>query len=244
MLTSTIKRNAFRVVATLAFAAAPAFASMIIVNNFSFETLPVGGLTFHDCGTVCSYSLATILIPIPGWSSTPSSTSGQFQPGGPTSAANVFFTSLPDGATSAFANTFGTMSQTIAGESVGLGTVYTLSVDIGHRGDATNVFMGGSADLMLGSTRCDAIGSDPGAGNWGIFTATCTGTSANAGLPIKIELQTIGQVGNTNVFGTGNFDNVRLDGSAPNGVPEPASFLLIGSALLALRAFRRRRPIA
>jgi hypothetical protein len=43
----------------------------------------------------------------------------------------------------------------------------------------------------------------------------------------------------------GNFDNVRMDGTAPDsGVPEPAAFLLTGPALLGLAAWKRRRPFA
>src|ERR1019366_8355895 len=99
MLTSTIKRNAFRVLATFAFAAAPAFASMIIVNNFSFE-LPLVSPLATSCGVGCSYEVAAIQ----DWGgSTGVSTAvsrGRLDPG--TTAG--WFTSLSAGPTSAWAN--------------------------------------------------------------------------------------------------------------------------------------------
>ena len=46
----------------LLFLASGAFAGSIPVANFSFETLPPGGLPF-GCGGTCAYSSG----PIPGW---------------------------------------------------------------------------------------------------------------------------------------------------------------------------------
>jgi PEP-CTERM motif len=229
MLTSTIKRNAFRVVATLAFAAAPAFASLIPITNFSFETLPAGGLpSTAGCPGGCVYAVAAI----PGWTNT--GVSGQMQP------SATQFTSLDLGPTSAFSND-GIISQTV-GTTVGTGTVYTLRVDIGQRLDSGS--FGGSADLLIGATALNggahfitASGSAPLAGRWSTFSASYTGLAADAGATMTIELRSVGLDAN-GANHQGNFDNVRLD------VPEPASFLLIGSALLALTAIRRRRPIA
>ena len=126
----------------------------------------------------------------------------------------------------------------------GVGTAYQLSVDIGQRKDSGS--SGGSADLLIGATLLNggahtifALGTAPTLGNWSTFTTpTYLGTAADAGATITIELKSVG-VDAQGLTHQGNFDNVRLD-----GVPEPASFLLIGSALLALKAFRRRRPIA
>jgi hypothetical protein len=229
MLTSTIKRNAFRVVATVAFAAAPAFASLIPITNPSFETLPGGGLTL-SCGTGCIDSTAAIF----GWTKTGIGPSGQVQPSLPFLAPDP-----SGGATSAFANGFGTMiSQPVA--TVGVGTVYTLLVDIGERGNGP-VGIGGSADLSIGGTVCGTctatlFSGTPSVGGWATYRAIYTGTALDATKSITIELR------NSDAAGLGlqgNFDSVSL-----TGVPEPASFLLIGSALLALKAFRRRRPIA
>src|ERR1035437_13605 len=222
MLTSTIKRNAFRVLATLAFAAAPAFASPIYVDNYSFETPPIGGFP-TNCGTGCNYSTAAI----PGWSGTAVS-AGQWQTGG------LYISADPAGGpTSAFVNDH-LISQTV-GPTVSAGLVYTLLVDIGLRTDGG---FGGTADLLINGHTYFATGTTPNPGNWSQFTATYTGLAADVGKPITIELRGQG-VDAQGVNHQGNFDNVQL-----SGVPEPASFLLIGSALLALKAFRRRRPIA
>jgi hypothetical protein len=222
MLTIRMKRNAFRVLATLAFAAAPAFASAIYVD--SFET--VGGLPF-SCGTGCSYSTA-----LPDWGGTATSL-GQMRPG----ITAGLFTTLSDGATSAWSNG-GTITQTL-NFVVGTGTVYTLLVDMGLRAD--NGSFESSADLKINGNIISALPvlGAPAPGGWATYKATYTGNAIDAAAlaHITIELKSVGVVGD--VTRQGNFDNVRLD-----GVPEPASFLLIGSALLALKAFRRRRPIA
>jgi hypothetical protein len=236
MLTSTIKRNAFRVVATLAFAAAPAFASLIPVNNYSFETYPL--LNGTGCTAPCAYDIGAI----PGWPAT-AGISGQMQPGGLAGTTpDALFLTLSDGVTSAYSNG-PTISQQV-GATVGVGTAYKLSVAIGQRLDSGSY--GGSADLLIGATALNggphtilAGGTAPDSGKWSTFTtATYFGSVADAGATITIELKSVG-VDAQGVTHQGNFDNVRLD-----GVPEPASFLLIGSALLALKAFRRRRPIA
>lgn len=232
MSTSTIKRNAFRVLATLAFAAAPAFASMIIVNNPSFETI-VGGLP-KDCGAPCIYSNTGA---ISGWSSTVvTGNGGQLQP---VVATGGYINQDAGSLTSAWANA-GMYYQPVDAV-IEVGTVYMLRVDIGQKTSAslTNQF-GGYADLLIGTTvggtRYAALGTAPTPGGWSTFTATYTGLAVDVGKSITIELQNIPVNG---VVYQANFDNVQLD-----EVPEPASFLLIGSALLALKAFRRRRPIA
>jgi len=239
MLSIEMKRNAFRVLATLAFAAAPAFASLIPVNNYSFENYPA--LNGVGCTSPCAYDTGAISY----WGGTPTINAplGQIQPGGPTGIIpDALFFTLSDQPTSAYSNGV-TISQTV-GATVGVGTAYTLSVAIGQRRDSGSY--GGSADLLIGATALNgnvahtilAVGTAPTLGNWSTFTTpTYWGTAADAGASITIELRSVGVEGI--VTHQGNFDNVQLD-----AVPEPASFLLIGSALLALKAFRRRRPIA
>jgi hypothetical protein len=125
------------------------------------------------------------------------------------------------------------ISQTV-GATVVLGEVYTLLVDIGWRFDAPFT---GTADLLINGLTYSATGTTPTRGTFGVFTAVYTGTSADAGLPITIELRSSGP--------QANFDNVRLDGTlGETGVPEPASLLLIAPALLALglRIKRTARP--
>jgi hypothetical protein len=211
MLTNEMKRNAFRVLATLALAAAPAFASPIFVNNYSFETLPAGGMT-TSCATGGCISGGPVAIP--GWTSTALSGQGQVQlvatpPGTPQ------WNSVPDSSTFAFSNG-PTIYQTVG--TVAAGHVYTLQVDVGER---IGFPVTGSIDLLINGNTYTGTGTPPTAGNWSNYIATYTGTTADAGQAIVIELHSSGaQAG---------FDNVRLDFA-----PEPASFLLIGPALLFL----------
>jgi hypothetical protein len=210
-----MKWNAVRVLATLALAAAPGFASPIFVANFSFENAPFG--TAGSCGTGCTKFVGTI----PDWTQTGGGAVGRLQSG-----TGVFFTSLSDGPTTAFVAT-NTISQTVG--TVHIGEVYTLLVDIGNRSDRPFL---GTADLLINGIPYAAGGSTPAEGTFNTWRATYTGLAADDGKSITIQLNASGD--------QGNFDNVRLDGT----VPEPASFLLIGPALLVLGALRRRRPNA
>ena len=229
MLTNTIKRNAFRVLATLAFAAAPAFANMILVNNPSFEQL--GGELTSGCSGACLIWVAPANGALPGgWNSTVQR-GGQLQPVG-----SPGYISKDFGDTGAWSND-GIYSQTVGAVAVVVGTPYMLRVDIGEKFGDTG--FGGSADLLIGGAACATCiagftSGPPAAGGWATYMVMYTGLAADAGKSITIELQNI----HSGVY-QANFDNVRMD-----TVPEPASFLLIGSALLALKAFRRRRPIA
>jgi hypothetical protein len=194
------------------------WANAITVNNFSFETLPPGGLPLA-CGVGCQYSLDVI----PGW--TNSGFSGQFQPG---AVPNTFFDTLDLGPTIGF--THGpTISQTVA-PSVALGVTYTLQVDIGERKD---IGSGASVDLLINGNRYFGSGAFV-FGGWSTFTATYTGRAADVGDPITIELN-VGGGG-----GQGDFDNVVLSDNL-NAVPEPASFGLLASAIAGFAVWYSRR---
>lgn len=218
VLTNNKKWKVFRGLAIFAVATAPAFASSIFVNNFSFES---SGALANGCGTGCTYSIGAIS----GWSNT--GTVGLFQPG--TTAG--MFTSLSDGATSAFTSP-GTLTQAV-NATVGAGTVYTLQVDLGYRLDYANLGQAftSAAQLVIGGTSFyNLTGTAPGKGTFTTFSVAYTGTLADAGKTIGIQLYT------TDPNLQGSFDNVRL-----SGVPEPGTYLLFGPALLLLGAFRRRR---
>jgi hypothetical protein len=207
----------YLLVVALVLVAAPCFGSPIFVNNFSFETLPIGGLPVTGCGAGCAFSFG----PIPGWTGP----GGQFQPGTP--ANTFYFNSLSDGITSAYANN-GVLSQTV-GATVVLGEVYTLLVDIGWRNDTGFT---GTADLLINGVTYTATGTMPTQGTFGVYSVSYTGLAADVGQAITIELNSAGP--------EGNFDNVRLDGTGGTStVPEPASFLLIAPGLLALGWIKR-----
>src|SRR3982751_3123746 len=142
----TIKWNYLMLLTAAAITAATGSASPIFVNNFSFETLPGGGLP-STCGTGCSYSAA----PAPDWITT--GASGQFQPGvlpGP------YFNSLSDGPTNGYSNG-GAFSQVVL-PTVQLGMLYVLSVDIGFRLDTA---FAGTARLLINGNPYDAVGLTP-----------------------------------------------------------------------------------
>ncbi len=223
MLTVKTKWNAFLALAILALVAAPAFASPITVSNFSFETLPAGGLPF-GCGAGCNYSID----PIPGWTASGGAVgaSGQWQPGSP---ANGYYTSLSLGPTQAFANG-GILSQTVA-PLVVAGAVYTLTVDVGRRADMA--FTGTIALLIDGTSYTGLPLTPPASGTFGAYMVTYVGTAADASRPITIQLRSDGV--------QGNFDNVRLDVGLLEPVPEPgSSLLLLSIGLVGLRACRKR----
>jgi len=197
-----------------------------LVNNFSFETLPVGGLPNDACGLGCFYSLGAI----PGWSGV-SANSGQFQPG--TQLGDLaYFKALSDGNTSADSNGQ-TLSQTVA-PIVVPGHTYTLQVDLGRRADAGFATFQAAADLLIGGVAViPATGTIPTLGNWSTFTASFFALPGDAGKTITIQLTSSGR--------QANFDNVRLTDVAGASVPEPAGVTLLGLGLAGLLVFARRK---
>jgi hypothetical protein len=202
----------------------PAAAGNIVVNNYSFETLPNGGLPF-GCGLGCSYSFDQI----PGWSETGSPQIGQFNPG--VWAGNfTYFNSVPDGQIVAYSNGMGdTISQSVSALSAAGGT-YTLTVDIGFRNDG--ISDGGTIELQIGNQTAFASLLSGPLGSWVPLTVQLT--ALTSGQPITIDLINPGGRGTFQA----DFDDVVLS------VPEPGSLALLGGGILAFGSFaglRRRK---
>ncbi|HEY6332900.1 MAG TPA: PEP-CTERM sorting domain-containing protein [Blastocatellia bacterium] len=204
--------------------ASTGLANSILVNNFSFETLPAGGLPIVGyLGGVYSEDA------IPGW--TNGGFTGQFQPGGPSGTVpDPYFNTLSNGPTDAYSNG-GTISQTV-GAVVQAGVTYTFQVDIGSRLDTPAL---GTADLLVNGVQHFATGTLV-AGGWATFTAVYTGLAADVGDSITIQLNSSGE--------QGDFDNVRLSNNLTTTTPEPGSFALMGSGIVGLIAWRYRRSRA
>jgi hypothetical protein len=199
-----------------------ASGALIPVANFSFETLPPGGLPLGCSGTGCAFSEE----PIPGWIN--SGASGQFQPGSNT----LYFNFIPDGTTVAYSNdSGGTITQTI-GTTVAASTTYTLQVELGLRKDGFDSL--GTVQLLIGNTPINAAGVAPSIGNWSTFTATYNSVAADVGKTLTIRLTATG--------GQSDFDDVRLNAS-PTSVPEPVSTGLVVIALGVMGVTARRRDI-
>ena len=101
-----------------------------------------------------------------------------------------------------------------------------MTVNLGERKGSSFT---ASADLLLSSgTVIPAIGTPPTSGNWSTYTAEFTGSAANVGDTITIQLLESGV--------QGAFDNVHL-----RAIPEPSSMVLLGSGVLGLvHALRRK----
>src|SRR5271157_703813 len=212
----------------LLFLASSAFAGTfsIPVANYSFETLPVGGLN-NDCSEGglypgCAYSTGE---PIPGWTIT--GATGQWTTGGYVGNPPAY-----DGSVLAYSNG-GTISQNVIAAVAG--ETYTLNVEILHR---TDVPMTGIAQLTLnGVVVATATGIDPGPGKWSDWTALFTATPAEAGQELGILLSGTGQ--------QADFDYVQLEASILEAsIDEPSTLAtLLGSSIFGLAAVLRRKLI-
>ena len=192
-------------------------ASPISVGNPSFEDLGAPLSTWTPCHapyTGCFFRYGAI----PDWTSSADFASGQQQPG-----ASGPYLSVPS-TTIAFSNG-ATLSQTVAA-TVTPGMTYILTVELGHRIDQPFT---ASADLLVGPNVFNAIGTAPSPGNWSPFTAEFTGTTAEAGDPITIQLLSSGS--------QGAFDNVSLAAAV---TPEPAYLGVVGIGIAGLLAFALR----
>ena len=218
--------------------AGTAHAGPIPVLNPSFETLPAGGLPFSCTNpTGCSFSQDLI----PNWTETATGSSvfGQIRPGvssGNTSAFNT----VPDGLTVAYVTGSGDLSQLLTTNLVA-GLTYTLQVDIGMLKSGVIASTQVGIELLAGSTVIASANGNPTAGNWTAVTATYNSPVADAlaGQALSIVLVQVGASG----VSQGDFDKVGLSNNLGTTAPEPASFALVGLALVLVVFGSRRRVL-
>ena len=203
------------VCAIVMFAANAGWASNLNVSDFSFENYSAGAFTYS--GSFAGY--------VPGWTFTSNAGLGSQGIGGPFNIPTT-----PDGTQAAFLQGNGaTVSQSVAGFDSSM--LYTLNVWVGTRygsgcctGDAgVSFFIDG---VQIGTT--------------GILTSftpfnlyTIPFTVATSG-PHTLALTNVSLPGDNTSF----VDDVSIAATAS---PEPATFTVIGGALLALGLARRRR---
>lgn len=130
-------------------------------------------------------------------------------------------------------NTVQTLTDTLAS-----GLLYTLQVEVGSRADS--IFINNYAVSLEAGANVLASVTSPTPAN-GAFTSitlqySSTAASPGLGQALAIRLSHTGPVNSSAAL----LDNVRLDASASNPVPEPSSLALLGLGLAVIARYKYR----
>jgi hypothetical protein len=200
------------------------------VENASFEESPLG-----DGQHITAY--------VPGWQA--------FGNTGYQNPSNALFPAAPDGSHVAWVGTGiiggsmfeGSLAQTL-GESVQANTRYSLSVDVGRRGDGYDL-SDFAVELLAGETVLGSgsfTNSDVLPGQFQTLKVDYDALAALAG-PLTIRFRTFFNPAQGAIYRQVDFDNVRVETTAlaVAAVPEPATWAMMLAGFGGVGAVLRRR---
>ena len=193
------------------------------VPNFSFEN-PAQGNGGYSNNSLTNWTIGTITT--------------NESAGVQNNTSSSYFSSVPDGSQFAFINadsdssgykSSNTLTSSVLGTVAG-GQAYKLTTALGNRGDVHYANNGTyTISLLDGGTVLASqtyAGSSIAAGTWHDLSLAYT-TPANVAtgnLQIQLGFSTAGYTAG-NVFGQGDFDNVRLTAGTPSAPPQPPTSL-------------------